>query len=225
MTRRVLGVAALLIAATLAIVGTFLPLYEQVFDFGETLPMKLEQSSWGVRRENGQEVLGGKTLFGVPMVVGALLVVLGALRAGARWGRLAALVGSVLLLGSTWAVAQLVFALWSTKSDGAVLAIHVTIGLGIVVLSVASVVAVVGAFLVQEWPPRAPRPEGPVVYQLDGNDDDTPPFGIPVAELPVSSYVDTGTRPADTGTRPTETVTRPAGAGPEAGEPGGRTGP
>ncbi|CCH33819.1 hypothetical protein ABZ816_21520 [Actinosynnema sp. NPDC047251] len=202
MNRRVLGVVALLVAAPLVFVGTFLPLYTQVWEFGDPASMTIEQTSWEVRSNNGQGVFGRQALYAVPMVVGALLMVLGALRVGVLWGRLTAFAGSVLLLGSTWAVAHYAFATYLTESPGNGLEITPTLGLGTSVLLAASVLAVVGGLLVQEWPPRAPRPEGPVVYQLD--DDDTPPFGIPVAELPATSFADPG---------------------PQAGEPRGRTGP
>ncbi|MEV0679751.1 hypothetical protein AB0I60_24815 [Actinosynnema sp. NPDC050436] len=185
MTRRVLGVVALLIAAPLVFAGTFLPLYDQVWDLGGPTPttMTITQTSWDVRTDNGEEVMGRRALYGVPMVIGALLMVLGALRVGALWGRLTAFAGSLLLLGSTWAVAQSVFAMTLSEPTRD-LPLTATTGLGMVLLLVASVLAVAGGLAVQEWPPRAPRPEGPVVYQVDGDDDDTPPFGIPVAELP-----------------------------------------
>ncbi|WP_433263102.1 hypothetical protein ACQPZF_31265 [Actinosynnema sp. CS-041913] len=178
MTRRVAGVVALLLAAPLALVGTFLPLYEQSWEFPDSQRMAVAQTGWQVTSDGGD--FGRDALFGLPMVVAALLLVLGAARVGRMWGRLVAAGGAMLLLGGAWAVWQFVLAIYLAEQDRGGLVIITTFGLALPLLGLACALAVGGALAVQDWPPRAPRPAGPVVYQVEGNDDDTPPFGIPL---------------------------------------------
>lgn len=177
--RRLVGVVTLLIGAALTLVGTFLPLCTQSFDVA-TDRMVFTQTAWGVTT-NAQELYAREPRFGVPMVVAVALVVLGALMSTRMWGRLVAIAGAMLLTGAVWQAGQYVAALMEEVFTG--LPITTELGLGCATLAAAVLVVVVGALLVQDWPPRRSRPDTGevVVYRLDDEDTDTetPAFGFP----------------------------------------------
>ncbi|MBW4721167.1 hypothetical protein [Saccharothrix obliqua] len=184
MTRsRLLGIAALLIAAPLAIVAAFLVLYTETYELraGEG-SRSYEYTSWVVTAVGSPEgtIVGGYPLVGVPVVVAASLLVLGAVRAGALWARLTALGGAALLLGSAWTTGHHVLAAFGDETPVANL--DVELGPAMPLFGVACVLALAGALLVQQWPARAAEPDVAVVHRVDGADDDTPPFGIPVVD-------------------------------------------
>ncbi|ONI89066.1 hypothetical protein ALI22I_16210 [Saccharothrix sp. ALI-22-I] len=178
---RLVGVVALVIGAALTLVGTFLPLYTQVFEFGGVMSgetVEMGQDSWGVL--DSEPWREREARYGVPMVVAVVLIVLGAAFTGRMWGRLAAISGAMLLTGSVWLVGQQLLALFALGGPG--ITITTELGLGSFTLAAATLVVLVGALLVQDWPPRAPKPDPgvAVVYRLDDDDTDTPPFGFPV---------------------------------------------
>jgi hypothetical protein len=191
--RRTVGAAALGAGAVLAVVGSLLPLYEQVVTFASE-EARYSLTLWGV--ESSVEVRGGtSTLFGVPVAVAAALLAVSAVLvlAGPRLpSRFAgptgvgALASAALLTGSVWTVGQLVLVA-TADQDGAV---RPTAGAGTGALVLACVLALAGGVLVQGRPEGAaaapePEPGGAVVYRLpdedEDTDDDTPPLGIPVA--------------------------------------------
>ncbi|QFZ22324.1 hypothetical protein [Saccharothrix syringae] len=176
---RAVGVVALVVGAVSAAVGTFLPLYHQRFDFGGTSQLELTQNSW--RPGEPDALLGRDAHYGVPMAVAVLLLLVGAVFAGrAWWGRLVALGGAALLVGAVWVVGQIIYAyLGGADPDGIGSVTIVTEPRsGSYVLGAACVVAVAGAVLVQERPPRAPRPTGAVVHRVDGGFGDGPDDGL-----------------------------------------------
>jgi hypothetical protein len=178
---RVAGVVALVLGATLALVGMFLPLYTQVFEFPGGEPFRISQDSWTVT--SGEVLLGRDVRYGVPVVVAVALLVLGAVRTGRMWGRLAAFGGAMLLTGAVWEIGQNPLALTAPLEGDDRVTMTLYLGLGAYTLAAATVIGLAGGLLVQDWPPRAPRPAGPVVYRVDegdGDEDtDTPPFGLP----------------------------------------------
>ncbi|MBB5959344.1 hypothetical protein FHS29_005964 [Saccharothrix tamanrassetensis] len=216
MSRRVAGVVALVISAPLVLVATFLPLYEQRWEFTYGHTMTVVQTGWEVTSDSGDGdgLFGREALYGMPMVVAALLLVLGAVRAGAMWGRLVAACGAMLLLGSAWTVGHFVLATYLLEQPGGGLVITTDFGLALAVLGLASVLAVGGALMVQDWPSRVPGTEAPLVYRVEGDDDDTPPFGIPLPVEPgtgSSGAASPGHAPPDSTGSPTA-------------EPGGKAG-
>ncbi|WP_309117228.1 hypothetical protein [Saccharothrix sp.] len=183
MNRRVVGVVALVAAAPLAVVATFLPLYEQVWRFNLGDRMDLRHTSWAVHTSNGS-VFGREALYGVPVVAAVALLVVGAVFVRAMWGRLVAFGGALMLVGAAWAVGQLALATWRAGQpvvEG--LTIDTEAGLAVPVYGVACVLAVAGGLLVQEWPVRGVEPAGAVVYRVD-EDDRTPPFGLALPPAP-----------------------------------------
>lgn len=181
MTRRVAGVVALLVAAPAVVVATFLPLYAQQWLSSADDRMTVWQTAWKVDSDRDEVVFTHEELFGVPLVAAAALLVLGAARVGAMWGRLVAFGGAALLLGSAWTVAHLAVAAYLRGQSGEGLTVTTTFGPALPLLGLACAAALGGALAVQEWPRRAPAPAGPVVYRVDGDDDtDTPPLGLPL---------------------------------------------
>ncbi|MEU7529657.1 hypothetical protein AB0A74_28285 [Saccharothrix sp. NPDC042600] len=178
MDRRVVGVVALVAAVPLAVVASFLPLYEQVWRFSPDGGMDLAHTSWAVSTSSGG-VFGREALYGVPVVVAAALLLVGAVFVRVWWGRLVAFGGALMLVGAAWAVAQLAFGvLGEGQPVGEGLTIETELGSAVLVYGVACLVAVLGGVLVQDRPARVvPVPEGPVVYRVD-EDDHTPPFGL-----------------------------------------------
>jgi hypothetical protein len=187
--RRGLGVFALIAGAVQAVAGSFLPLYRQVVDFsGERTEFEL--TSWGSRLTPGGVDFRdgvGTVFFGVPIAVAAVLLVASAVlvsvaaRVSARIAlvaRATAVGAPMLLVGAVWSVGQFVVAMVRSPS-AAYPFVHFSVGTGMWTLVAACVVAFVGGLLVQEWPERAPQPEGPLVYRVLDDDTDTPPMGIP----------------------------------------------
>lgn len=196
------GAVAMVAGAVLAVLGSRLPLFEQVLSFGnqkETFSMTLwgvESTSLDIPAPNNQP------LFGVPVVVAAaLLVIAAALVLAApllpawtvRPTSIGAIAAAAMLSGSVWTVGQLVLVATADRGEQSVRA---SAGTGTGALVLACVLALAGGLLVQRLPDGTsaapePEPEGAVVYRLpdDDVDTDTPPFGIPVPE-------DTGDRHA-----------------------------
>ena len=193
--RRVVGAVGLLAGAVVAVVGSTLPQYRQVYDFGAGQATTFRMTLWGTDLVSGGVVNGDSTpvLYGVPVVVAAVLLVVAAclvLAAPRLPDRViaatsvGALGAAALLLGSVWTVGQLVLASVADHGEGT-LVITATVEGGVWALVLACVLAVAGGLLVQDWPgvePQArPEPVGAVVYQLPDEDDtDTPPLGFPI---------------------------------------------
>jgi hypothetical protein len=206
-SRRLLGAILLVVAGIVAVVGTFLPLYEEGNDQqgeGEgRLALLVTVTSWKHSFSNVPEGMGFSDVrspqYGAPMVVAAVLLAVAAAlaflpeaqRVAARY---LAIGGTGLLAGSVWAAGSVVVA-WvgisEERDDAGGYAVRAGEGIAVLVASVA--IAVVGVVLLHGRRPE-PRPEGPAVYRVDGfevdDDTDTPPFGIPVVEVEVAQLPD-----------------------------------
>jgi hypothetical protein len=186
------GAVALVAGAVLAVLGSLLPLFEQVVSLASessTYSMTL----WGIEASFANRSTN-EPLYGVPVVVAAVLLVIAAalvLAAPrlpawiARPTSIVAIVAAALLTGSVWTMGQLVLMVTSTADRPDY--IKTTVGAGTGALVLACVLALVGGLLVQRWPDgtsAAPEPEpvGAVVYRLPDDDVDTPPFGTPVSD-------------------------------------------
>lgn len=190
--RRTAGAAALGAGAVLAVVGSLLPLYEQVITFADE-EARYSLTLWGVESSSAEVRGGTSTLFGVPVAVAAALLAVSAVLvlAGPRLpsrfagpAGVGALASAALLTGSVWTVGQLVLVATADQD----VAVRPTVGAGTGALVLACVLALAGGVLVQGRPEGAapapePEPGGAVVYRLpdEDTDDDTPPLGIPVA--------------------------------------------
>ncbi|MCE6994581.1 hypothetical protein LZG04_07130 [Saccharothrix sp. S26] len=202
MSRRLLGAAMLVGAGVTAVVGTFLPLYAEGPAREDRLP-SITVTSWEYVFSNlpaGMEFAPVRSpQYGVPIVVSAVLLAVAAAlvflpesqRLAARY---LAIGGTGVLVGSVWAVVAVVVSMVGNAARPEVGGFAVHVGEGVSVLGASVLLAVAGVVLVHARR-REPRPEGPVVYRVDGDevddDTDTPPFGIPVvevAQLPDSGY-------------------------------------
>lgn len=197
MSRRLLGAALLVVAAVVAVVGTFLPLFTQGGESPGSRPV-ISSTSWEYVFSNVPEGLDFGDLqspqYGVPIVVAALLLgVAAALVFLPESQRLAsrylAIGGTGLLAGAVWGAAATVVSTVGNASRNGSGDFGARAGEGIVVLGASVVIAVVGVVLLHGRRSQ-PRPEGPVVYRVDeaGTDDDTdtPPFGFPAPEVEVA---------------------------------------
>lgn len=205
MSSRLLGAVLLVVAGVGAVIGTFLPLFTQGGESVGAPPMVIV-TSWQHVFANVPEGLDFGTVqstqYGVPIVVAAVLlgiaVALVFLPESQRLAsRYLAIGGTGVLVGAvSSAVAYVVAVVGNASRQPEGQPFAVTVGEGVVVLGASVVVAVVGVVLLHARRPE-PRPEGPVVYRVDGveDDTDTPPFGIPVAEVEVARLPDS--RPDD----------------------------
>ncbi|MFE9751472.1 hypothetical protein ACFYOT_41750 [Saccharothrix saharensis] len=195
MSRRLFGAAMLVVAGVVAVVGTFLPLYVEGSARDGSEPL-VTVTSWEYVFTN---LPGGMDFqpmqspqYGVPIVVSAVLLAIAAalvfLPESQRLAsRYVAIGGTGVLVGSVWAVIGVVASVvGNADEEGAVRGLMVQVGEGVPVLGAAVLLAATGAVLVHARRPE-PRPEGAVVYRVDGveadDDTDTPPFGIPVVEV------------------------------------------
>jgi hypothetical protein len=208
-SRRLLGALLLLLAGIGAVVGTFLPLYWQAVS-GEPGAPRFSTTSWRVRYDNvpsGLDIdVTQSPQFGVPIVTAAVLLAVAAAlvflpeaqRLAARYlaiGATGLLVGAVSATGS---VAAAMIDNWDASGTDE---FSMGVGEGLLLLSVSVLVAVVGVVLVHARR-VAPGPEGPVVYRVEddveADDTDTPPFGIPVGGIEVAQLPETRyERPVD----------------------------
>jgi hypothetical protein len=167
------GAGALVAGAGLAVWGSFQSLFEQM----PNNPGSQEYvvTSWTRTGTGGS----GAVLYGVPVLAASvLLVVCAALvlvdawlpRRVARVVRLTAVGAATLLGGAVWTVAQVV-AVVTDPAQGAGFAS----GDGVVVLVVASLVALAGAVLVQWERVRAPEREESVVHRLPDGEEHSGP--------------------------------------------------
>lgn len=204
MSRRLLGAALLVVAGVAAVVGTFLPLFSQGGDSPGSLPL-ITATSWEYVFSDVPNGLDFGDLqspqYGVPIAVAAVLLGVAAAlvflpEAQRLASRYLAVGGTGLLAGAVWAAAADVISTAGNASEqGGAGGFGVRVGEGIVLLGASVVVAAVGVVLLHARRSQ-PRPEGPVVYRVDGAEDeddtDTPPFGIPVVEVEVAQLPDPG---------------------------------
>ncbi|GAA3852819.1 hypothetical protein GCM10022243_18100 [Saccharothrix violaceirubra] len=137
MNRAASGVAALAAGAVLGAVGTALPLYGVVRPGGRTEVLVTAWHGLG----SGSARLALPAVVGVGVLVVA--VALSVLRPGVL-GRFLAAVGAALSVGVAAVVATVVAGVLAADPSA-------YLGSGAVLLAVASVIALVGAALVQDW--------------------------------------------------------------------------
>jgi hypothetical protein len=181
------GAFALVVGAVLALAGTFLPLYRQVFDFPGA-HTEFEMTAWGARiipadvdvRDGTESVL-----YGLPMAVAAVLLVGSAvlvfIARTAVIAKVVAVSAATLLIGSVWTVGQLVL-VQARPPVAETSIISISVGIGMWTLAAACVIALAGGVLVQDWPKRTAVPENDVVIHQFSDETDTPPLGFPVPE-------------------------------------------
>ncbi|MEV0679750.1 hypothetical protein AB0I60_24810 [Actinosynnema sp. NPDC050436] len=184
MTRKVLGVVALAVGALLVFAGSWQELLRLEGPAGPgsagiaLTPWSIENRSGRTRSPNGVDspqwgyalvLAGGLAAFAAVALVRSPRL--------AALGRLAAALAVGLVGATAWAAYTTITTLLSGPREPSS-RFQWVVGSGLWTLATACLVLLVGAVLALEWPPRAPRPEGPVVYQVDGDDDHTPPFGI-----------------------------------------------
>jgi len=204
-SRRLLGVVLLVVAGVVAVVGTFQPLYLDGIGHGTPTPWAAV-TSWEYVFFTMPEGMDFGPVqspqYAVPIVVAAVLLAVAAAlaflpEAQRLAARYLAIAGTGLLAGAVWAAVTAVMAAVGNMAMQPEGGYTTTVGEGVVMLGASVVVAVVGVVLLHARRPP-PRPDGPAVYRVDGvedDDTDTPPFGIPVAEvevarLPESSFDD-----------------------------------
>ncbi|MEU7529658.1 hypothetical protein AB0A74_28290 [Saccharothrix sp. NPDC042600] len=185
MNRRVVGAVALGVGAVLAVCGSLLELFRAEFRVGPDRVDSQVLTAWRTTFEfsgaQAPETFPGWG-WGYSIVAAAVLAVVGLVllfrspTAGAV-GRFAVVAAGGVLIGTTWSAYATLDGMFDTI---AMINGGMAFGPGLWVLVLACLALTAGAALVQEWPERPPRPEGPAVYRVDGDDEDTPPFGIPI---------------------------------------------
>ncbi|MEU5696144.1 hypothetical protein [Actinosynnema sp. NPDC020468] len=164
MKLRAFGGALLVVGAVLGAVGTFFPLYGLVDHIGPGYEYVI--TSWSDASTapggTGLEARGTSPFFGVPVVAGAGLLLIGVALAftRGRWGatgRLTSALGAAVLAGTTGTAATVVESVFRAPLPEGDNGVERYVGVGTWTLAAASAVALTGAVLVQVWPPR-PRP-------------------------------------------------------------------
>ncbi|RKT56609.1 hypothetical protein [Saccharothrix australiensis] len=195
MSRRTAGVLLAVVAAALAVVGTFLPL-SWIGASAEPARFGLTTTGWTIVAEPAEVAAAVRPAqLGVPIVIAALLLVIAAAlvvlpehqRSAARYTAVGA---TGLLAGAVWTTFMVIWA--SARPVGEARSfIDYRYGEGLWLL-VVSVVAAVVATVLMHSRRSAPRTAGAVVHRVGEGDDDTPPFGIAVAVLPEETEPPTG---------------------------------
>ncbi|MET8762888.1 hypothetical protein [Lentzea sp. NPDC004782] len=190
-TRRVFGAVLVFVAAGLAVAATFLSAYSvQVELQGRTL--RYEATSWVTERDDFRGALMlGPLASGEPVVVAALVMALAAVVAfRVPAARVGSLLGAGLLAGVAWSAVIGVQATIDKLRDlEAPVPFDVEQGDGVTMLIIAAGVGVVSAVLHQELPRRVVSEpvvdaDGAVIHQIEGDESETPPYGIPVIVEP-----------------------------------------
>lgn len=187
-TRRVLGAVLVFVAAGLAVAATLLSAYSVTAEFGART-LRFEATAWGIEVDEFRGSLLLPIDYGWPAVVAAVLMVVSVVLAGRQpVARLGSLLGAGALVGLAWLslnqVQQVVARLEDANTP---VPLEVVRGNGITVLLVAAGVGVVAALLHQElpWQRRVvAASDGVVIHQIEGDDEDTPPYGFPVIVEP-----------------------------------------
>ncbi|XVV01768.1 hypothetical protein ACQPW3_30870 [Actinosynnema sp. CA-248983] len=185
MNGRVVGAVALGVGAVLAVCGSLLELYRIEFEFqpgrSDRQVFTAWQSTFDFTGMSAPETTPGLG-WGYPIAAAAALAVVGLVLLfrspllGAI-GRFVAVLAGGLLIGTTCSAYLTLERLFGATASSFG---EPTIGAGLRVLGLASLAVALGAVLVQEWPQRLPKPVGPAVYRVGDDDEDTPPFGIPI---------------------------------------------
>jgi hypothetical protein len=190
-TRRVFGAVLVFVAAGLAVAATFLSAYSvQVELQGRTL--RYEATSWVTERDDFRGALMlGPMESGEPVVVAALVMALAAVVAfRVPAVRVGSLLGAGLLAGVAWsAVIGVQGTIDKLRDLEAPVPFDVEQGDGVTMLIIAAGVGIVSAVLHQELPRRVVSEpvvdaDGAVIHQIEGDESETPPYGIPVIVEP-----------------------------------------
>ncbi len=204
MSRRTLGVVLAVVAAALAVVGTFLP-FSWIglgLDLEERNRFGFTTTGWSTITEPADMGgIGTAAQYGVPIVIAAVLLLVAAAlvflpahqRVAARYTAIGA---TGVLAGSVWTTFMVVSATLTPGGFDTRATVEYRWGAGVWLL-VASVVVAVAATVFLHARPPLPAPAGPVVHRIDGDDGvdgdtDTPPFGVPVAVLPAGYLEQSG---------------------------------
>lgn len=194
MTRRAIAVITIGAGALFVVLASLLPLY----GVRTTVRQGVNPASPGTSRTvalSGWEYFqdpvppgeylgsGVYPVYGYGLVLAAVLAAVGALlqlRSPllAAVGRFAVLAAVGVVVGTVWAVLETLRTLFGSVNTAPTVTTDEFVGTGTWLLALASVAMVVGAVVAHDWPARVTRPAGVSVYRVD--DDDTPPFGIPV---------------------------------------------
>ncbi|MFD9741361.1 hypothetical protein [Umezawaea sp. NPDC059074] len=167
------GAGALVAGAGLAVWGSFQPLFEQKPNNPGS--QEFVVTSW-TQTELGESKA---VLYGVPVLAASVLLVLCAALVlvdawlpgrVARAVKVAAVGAATLLAGAVWTIVQVVAVVAEPGPR-----VQFTSGDGVVVLVVASLVALVGAVLVQGERVRVPVEERPVVRRLPDGEERSGP--------------------------------------------------
>ncbi|MGW4213924.1 hypothetical protein ACWEIJ_38485 [Lentzea sp. NPDC004789] len=189
-TRRVFGAVLVFVAAGLAVAATFLMAYSvQVELQGRTL--RFEATSWVTERDDFRGALMlGPLGSGEPVVAAALVMALAAVVAfRVPAVRVGSLLGAGLLAGMAWsAVIGVQRTVEKLRDLEVPVPFDVEQGDGVTMLIIAAGVGIVSAVLHQELPRRVREPvvdaDGAVIHQVEGDESETPPYGIPVIVEP-----------------------------------------
>ncbi|MEU7478090.1 hypothetical protein AB0A63_19045 [Lentzea sp. NPDC042327] len=183
-TRRVFGAVLVLVAAGLAVAATFLVGYSVETEFANRT-LRFEATTWGIEHDDFRGSLMLAPIdYGWPALAAAVVMALSAVLSFRQpVARLGSLLGAGALVGLAWLALNQVQQVVRRLAELTVpVPLDVVRGNGITVLLVAAGVGVVAALLHQELPwHRAERPaDGVVIHQVEGDDEDTPPYGFPV---------------------------------------------
>ncbi|NUT52992.1 MAG: hypothetical protein HOV94_37745, partial [Saccharothrix sp.] len=222
MTRRAIAVATTAAGALFVVLGSLLPLYgvESAPRYeppGGPLPevtrWTLLVTPWELVRTPPPPPgvdMGEFPTYGYSLVFAVMVVAVGVvmqLRTPlvAAIGRVGVLVASGLVVGTVWTALE---TLGDIFGGTALEEAREFVGAGTWLLLLGAAGLLAGSVVAQDWPARVPQSSGVAVYQLD--DDDTPPFGIPI---PVA---EPGARPAGHGPQPVVAGPPPPAPAPEA---------
>ncbi len=213
MTRRAIAVLTIGAGALVVVLGSLFPLYgvETVMrpGLGGPVPSGVVRlvalTGWEYVQEPTPPDRPGGVGFDFPvyghgLVFAAVLAAVGALlqlRSPllAAIGRFVVLAGSGVVVGTLWAALETLRTLFGVGAPPASVATtDEFVGAGTWLTGAAALAMLVGTALAHDWPARVPRPTGASVYQVD--DDDTPPFGIPIPvdelDVPPAGHVPPG---------------------------------
>jgi hypothetical protein len=187
--RRITGQVLLVAAAVVAVVGTFQSLSSVVYSFPNEVPVRFDISAWDVVRDGDKPVIeASPPRFGFPVLTAGTLMLLAVVLLRSRLAavaRMVAIGAAVLHAGVTWTIAEHNLGRTREQSADAAEFVRYSFGNGMWMLIGASVVALVGAILVQQRTVEAPDDDGEeqaVIHQLEDDDTATPPYGVPVQQ-------------------------------------------
>ncbi|ANZ38784.1 hypothetical protein BBK82_24695 [Lentzea guizhouensis] len=187
-TRRVFGAVLVFVAAGLAVAATFLVAFSVETQFANRR-LRFEATTWGVEHDDFRGSLMLAPIdYGWPAIVAAGVMAVSAVVAFRQpVARLGSLLGAGVLVGLAWlSLNQVQQAVEQLEELNVPVPLEVVRGNGVTVLLVAAGVGVVAALLHQElsWQRPVERTGGVVIHQIEGNDEETPPYGFPVVVEP-----------------------------------------